>query len=316
VSALLAVDGGQSALRIAVVDGDRLVERAEVAGFSHGAGERVDALAAAVAEARRELTLTSPVRRVCLGLTGAPRPPELKDRLGALISAELDGADVWLGPDMVTAHAGALHGEPGVVVTAGTGAVAFGIGLDGTAHRADGLGFLLGDDGSGFAIGRAGIRAALRAREGRGPTTRLRDAAASFFGDLDELPHRVYTSATPVRELAEFTPEVANVARAGDEVARAIWRQAADDLVSSATAVLHRTFEGSAGRTVPVSHSGRLFDVGDLILEPFKAGLARRCPEAEYREPFGDPLMGAARLVQRGLGRYAPLMHRTEGSAP
>jgi N-acetylglucosamine kinase-like BadF-type ATPase len=314
VSALLAVDGGQSGLRMAVVDGDRLAERAEVAGFSHGAGEGILGVAAAVAEARRALSLTVPVRRICLGLTGAPRPRELKDRLGALISEELDGAEVWLGPDMVTAHAGALRGDAGVVVAAGTGAVVFAMGADGTAHRGDGLGFLLGDDGSGFAIGRAGIRAALRAREGRGPATALQDAATSFFGDLDELPHRVYTSANPVRELATFTHEVARAARAGDEVAAAIWREAVAGLVGSTAAVLRRAFPEAAAGSVPVSHTGRLFEVEDLLLEPFKAALAQRCTEARYRDPSGDSLMGAARLVQRGLGRYAALMHTTEGS--
>jgi glucosamine kinase len=314
VSTLLAVDGGQSGLRMAVVDGDRLAQRTEVAGFSHGAGEGIVGVAAAVAEARQALNLTSPVQRVCLGLTGAPRPRELKDRLGALIAEELDGAEVWLGPDMVTAHAGALRGDPGVVVAAGTGAVVFALGAEGATHRADGLGFLLGDEGSGFAIGRAAIRAALAAREGRGPATGLQDAATSFFGDLDDLPHRVYTSANPVRELAAFTHEVARVARAGDEVALAIWSEAAVDLVGSTAAVVRRAFPEAAIGSVPVSHSGRLFEVEDLLLEPFKAALAQRCREARYRDPSGDSLMGAAHLVQRGLGRYAALMHTTEGS--
>jgi N-acetylglucosamine kinase-like BadF-type ATPase len=312
MSALLAVDGGQSGLRMTVAAGERVGAVAEVAGYSHGDGEGVAGVAKAVAQARRGLALCEPVARVCLGLTGAPRPPELKDRLGALISSELDGAEVWFGPDMLTAHAGALHGEPGVVVAAGTGAVVFGLGPDGTSVRADGLGYLLGDDGSGFAIGRAGIRAALAAREGRGPATALLNAAIAFFGDLDELPHRVYTSSAPVRELAGFTPSVAAVARRGDEVARAIWAQAAWHLVTTTAAVVERTFPGAS--EVAVSHAGRLFGVEDLLLEPFVAGLRERCPAARHRAPLGDSLTGAAHLVVHGLGAYAPLMHATAGA--
>jgi glucosamine kinase len=315
---IVGLDAGQTGVRAVLDDGPLAQPGPEAPGVPRmegrvGPDDVADALLAAVDGAS-----LADVSAIGVGLSGFELADDGElERIADRLRERVGGAPaVALASDGVTSLLGALGRRPGVVVAVGTGVVVLGHdGGDGWA-KVDGWGSLLGDDGSGFAIGRAGIRAALRAREGRGPTTRLRDAAASFFGDLDELPHRVYTSATAVRELAEFTPEVANVARAGDEVARAIWRQAADDLVSSATAVLHRTFEGSAGRTVPVSHSGRLFDVGDLILEPFKAGLARRCPEAEYREPFGDPLMGAARLVQRGLGRYAPLMHRTEGSAP
>jgi glucosamine kinase len=313
VSALLAVDGGQSGLRMAVVEDGRVGPIVRAQGYSHGAGDRVLGIAAAVADAHATLGLDGPVERICLGLTGAPGTRELQGRLGELISERLDGSTVWLGADMVTAHAGALAGEPGVVVAAGTGVVALAVGADGAAHRADGLGYLLGDDGSGFAIGRAGVRAALRARESRGPATALEHAAAAFFGDLGGLPQRVYSSAAPVRELAAFAPAVASVARAGDEVALAIWSDAVDGLLATTAAVLSRAFPGAAPASVAVSRSGRLFDAEDLLLEPFKERLAARCPAARHRDPLGDSLAGAALLVERGLGVYAALMHVTDG---
>jgi glucosamine kinase len=315
VSALLAVDGGQSALRMALVEGGRAERVAEVEGFSHAAGDRLPGLVAAVADARDALGVDGPVARICLGLTGAPGSGELRARLGALISARLDGAAVALGPDMVTAHAGALAGEPGVVVAAGTGAVVLGVAADGTAHRADGLGYLLGDDGSGFAIGRAGVRAALRARERRGPATALHEAAIACFGDLGDLPARVYASPAPVRQLAAFAPAVAAAARAGDAVAAAIWRDAVDRLLDTTVAVVRRTFPEAAAGTVPVSCSGRLFDVEDLLRAPFADGLRRRCPAAAFRPPLGDSLAGAVRLVDAGLGRYAALMSTTGEAA-
>jgi N-acetylglucosamine kinase-like BadF-type ATPase len=310
VSALVAVDGGQSGLRMSVVQDGVPGRAVEAAGYDHGDG--VLGIATAVADARRALELDAPVVRACLGLTGAPATQALRARLAALVSDRLDGAAIALGPDMVTAHAGALGGDPGVVVAAGTGAVAFGVAADGTTQRADGLGFLLGDDGSGFAIGRAGIRAALRAREGRGPATALVEAADAFFGGLDDLAHRVYTSGAPVAALAAFAPAVADVARAGDRVARDIWSDAADALVATAVSVVRRTFPAGADG-IAVSHTGRLFGVGDLLLAPFTARLAERCPEARHRTPLGDSLAGAARLVQRGLGPYRTLMHTTPG---
>jgi len=306
VSALLAVDGGQTGLRMALVREGRPVREAAAAGFSRGSGDDALAIATAVSEAHAALALDEPVARVCLGLTGAPARRDLQARLAAMISSRLDGADVALGPDMVTAHAGALAGEPGVVVAAGTGAVAFGLGPGGEAHRADGLGFLLGDDGSGFAIGRDGLRAALRAREARGPATVLEAAAEAFYGGLAGIAQRVYSSPAPVRDVAAFAPEVARAARAGDAVALGLWQQAARALAVTAASVLERT------GTSLLSHSGRLFSERELLLEPFLAAVAELCPGVELRPPRGDSLAGAVRLVHGGLGPYAPLMHLME----
>ncbi|WP_345964448.1 BadF/BadG/BcrA/BcrD ATPase family protein [Streptomyces sp. BRB040] len=108
--------------------------------------------------------------------------------------------------DAVTAHAGALGGRAGVVLAIGTGSVAVGIGADGAYARVDGWGPLLGDDGSGARIGTAGLRAALRAHDGRGPATSLLNAAAGLFGDLERLPARVGRDGNPARTAASFAP--------------------------------------------------------------------------------------------------------------
>jgi N-acetylglucosamine kinase-like BadF-type ATPase len=155
----------------------------------------------------------------------------------------------------------------------------------------------------------------LRAREERGPDTALLAAATEFFGTVDDLPHRIARSATPVADLAAFTPAVATVARAGDAVAAAIWADAADRLVTTTVAALRLVFGAEApASSVDVAHTGRLFAERELLLAPFVAGLAARCPAARHRAPDGDPLLGAARIAARGAGRYADLMHNTEGS--
>jgi N-acetylglucosamine kinase-like BadF-type ATPase len=313
VTLLLAVDGGQTGLRMSIVRDGRPGETAEVGGFAPGTGDESLAIAAAVDEARATLDAAGPVDRICLGLTGAPGDLERQRRLVALLSERLGGAQVALGGDMVTAHAGALAGQAGVVVAAGTGTVVLGVAGDGAAHRADGLGYLLGDDASGFAIAQAAVRAALRALEDRGPQTTLTAAAAAYFGDLEDLPYRLRTSASPVAAIAGFAPDVAAAARAGDGVASTIWAEAATRLVDTTASVVRRTFPHAEPGSVALSHTGRLLRARDLLLEPFLAELAARCPAACHRAPAGDALDGAARLAAHGLGRHAGLMHATEG---
>jgi N-acetylglucosamine kinase-like BadF-type ATPase len=75
---------------------------------------------------------------------------------------------IVLASDITTSHAGALGGAPGVVVAAGTGAAALALDQEGRSAICDGWGYLLGDEGSGYAIGRAGLASALREHDGRG----------------------------------------------------------------------------------------------------------------------------------------------------
>ena len=79
--------------------------------------------------------------------------------------------------DAVTAHLGALGGEPGAVIVAGTGAIALAASPAGWA-RADGWGPMLGDDGGGYWIGRRALAMALREHDGRGGAARFLRAAA------------------------------------------------------------------------------------------------------------------------------------------
>ncbi|CAM5292884.1 ATPase OS=Streptomyces tendae OX=1932 GN=GUR47_23530 PE=4 SV=1 [Streptomyces tendae] len=197
------------------------------------------AVRAAVEPLLREPGAARP-ESVLVGAAGAASAPAAARSLVAALLADLPVQEAAVTSDAVTAHAGALGGRAGVVLAIGTGAVAVGIGADGTYARVDGWGPLLGDDGSGARIGTAGLRAALRAHDGRGPATVLLDAAGGLFGDLERLPATVGGDGNPARTAASFAPEVARAADAGDAVAAAILRDAAADLAGTALAAAGR----------------------------------------------------------------------------
>lgn len=298
----LVIDGGQTRLRLGVVAEGSVHDVVEYDGFRYRPAEdpiesTVRAVCAAV-DGRA-------VRRMALGLTSAPSTVDGCRRLGRALIDGVGADEVRIAGDVVTAHAGALGGSLGVVITAGTGTNCLGVNGERIEH-ADGFGYLLGDDGSGFAIGRAGVAAALRAREGRGPATSLVDAVDVHFADVPNFPHGIYSTAAPVARIASFTRAVAAVARAGDAVASGLWLRAARELAGTTASVVRRCFPDAA--EVPVSYTGRLFDVTDLLREPFLAGLAERCPEARVRDPQGASIDGAALLL--GEHPYGSLVTR------
>lgn len=307
----VAVDGGQTGLRIGRVDGSRIVDVVEAGGFSYRPVE--DAVAddaGALVEAIR--ATGGPVGRVCLGLTNAPGSPGGRSRLARAVQAGLGAREVLVTSDMVTAHNGALGGADGVVVVAGTGAVCLGVAA-GQHARGDGFGFLLGDEGSGFAVGRAGLRAALRAVEGRGPHTMLVEAMRTCYADVPDFPHGLYRRPSPVEDVAAFAPEVARAADAGDAVARSIWAHAVERLVAAVVSVVERCPALAGAQEVPVSYAGGLFAVADHLRRPFAEQLAGALPRATVVAPAGDPLAGAARLLAEGAARYGDLVSTTQG---
>nr|WSY50802.1 ATPase [Streptomyces sp. NBC_00886] len=142
----------------------------------------------------------------------------------------------------------------GLALVAGTGAVALRITDRRSTATVDGDGWLLGDDGSGFWIGRSAVRAALRMADGRGAATALAVSVGRALGVPGEaLPgegdwsraHReayrmhvlpAVMTELPIR-LARFTPLVVEAAREKDTVADGILDEAADQLTDTVRAL-------------------------------------------------------------------------------
>ena len=221
---ILAVDLGKTSCRAAA--GGRRAEGAGAPGLAAPGGVR--AAEAAILAVAREL---GPVDEVIVGAAGALAAPDAARALGDALLASLRAERVAVTSDAVIAHAGALNGEPGVVLIVGTGVVALAIGADGALRTADGWGPWLGDEGGGAWIGAAGLRAALRAHDGRGPSTTLLDAARARFGAPQTWPAQLTDAAA----LASFAPDV--LAAEGDAAALAIVSAAAEALAATARAV-------------------------------------------------------------------------------
>ncbi|MGW1343877.1 N-acetylglucosamine kinase [Kribbella sp. NPDC002412] len=292
----VAIDGGQSALRLRVLPTGQV---GTGPGYVHGP-DSIPRSLEAIRTAAAAADLAGPVEVVALGLTGFPPVREVAEALAAQVAELLDASEVRLTQDMVTAHAGALADGYGVVVAAGTGLVCLAVDRDGSWHKVDGHGYLFGDAGSAFAIGRAGLVAVQRARDGRGPATKLADTT------LD--PVTLYRSATLVDDVARFAPEVLRCAAEGDPVATDLVVRAARDIAETIDAAVATL----AGRgEVPVACVGGLLaGAGEQLLGPVRAAVPDR---VQLVPAAGTSLDGAERLATSPPGPYADLIitHRS-----
>ena len=290
----LGVDGGQSGTTAIIGDGDGLVLGTGHAGPSNYPGDPdaeakfSAAIAAALHAACLHAGLDPTWQRfagACFGLSGGPEGREAA--LRHIVSADR----MLVSTDADIALTGALAGDPGIVVIAGTGSIAYGRNAAGRTARAGGWGYMLGDEGGAFWIARAAIRAALRFEEGWGPPTSLRalllDATRSR--GMNELMHRCYSREFTRARIASLAVFVNIAAEWGDMTAVEILSQAASELVTIARAIHGQLF--GSHEMVLCSHSGGVFH-SRLLRAGFREEIGKT-RALQLIEPRRVPAFGA-----------------------
>jgi N-acetylglucosamine kinase-like BadF-type ATPase len=190
------------------------------------------------------------------------------------------------------------------VILSGTGSFADAVDGDAVVGHAGGFGPLLGDDGSGYAIGIAALRAAVRASQARGEPTALQRAAREHFdvADLWGLVGRLYGGRLPREQIAAFAPTVIRLAEEGDAAAGDVVRRAADDLADMARAAVRQA--GWEGQSFPVVLCGGVLDASETLRGEVVRRLAEAAPGDEPISSRFAPVVGVA-LLAMGRRRAA-----------
>jgi len=255
--AVCAVDGGGTKTLAIVLDRDGVELGRAVTGPSNyvsGGTERVVTnVTAAVAAALEAAGVSRPLDLLWVGLAGIDRPgarEAIEARLSHL------ALDVRLTNDAQLLF-GAFEDEVGIVLIAGTGSIALGQDRQGHTARAGGWGYLIGDEGSGYDLGRRAIRAAAKAADGRGLQTSLLPALLAHW----ELKHPMQIIDEVYRErdkgtIAGCAGLVFDAADAWDPVASRLVQSGAAELASAAGAVEQALDFGND--TVPMVLAGSL----------------------------------------------------------
>ena len=191
------------------------------------------------------MTCSSSARRV-------PAGSSERDELRKALRVENLATKVVVVTDIEIALAAAFAEGPGIVVSAGTGQRRRRARPDGQQHRIGGYGWQMGDEGSGYAIGRAALGAVSRAVDGRSPRTALSDRvlSATRSADFDALV-RWAAGASPA-EVAAIAPHVLEVAEQGDTLAQGIADYAARELSQLAICLLPKMeIDGRSASRLP-----------------------------------------------------------------
>lgn len=293
---LVGADVGGTATRVQVSDGEKVLGSADGPGAALRP-ERVLASAATIADVvRRALSTAGQLRAdvLVIGAAGAGRSDE-RDELRQSLRGEGFAERIVVTTDIEIALTAAFGTAPGIVVTAGTGSVAIARDSAGVIHRSGGYGWQMGDEGSGYSIGRSALGAVGRAADGRSPETVLTRVVlnATHSADLDALI-RWSAKAGPA-EVAALAPPVLEAAAGGDLTARGILDYAARELSQLVVFLLPHYGDGEE---VGVACNGGLLAPGRPLQVMLKTKLeedTRLKVSNELLEPVAGAVMMAGR---------------------
>ena len=300
MSAFLGVDAGGTKTSVLLGDERRVLASATGAPGAVRPGRALVAASRIAATVRRALTQGGLLEAdtLVVGAAGVGREPERSELREGLRGERLARRIVVTG-DLDIALEAAFGEGPGIVLVSGTGSVAAARGADGTVLRTGGYGWQMGDEGSGYAVGRAALLAVTRATDGRSEATTLSQAllvspAPKTFAELVR-----WSATAEPGEIAALAPAVFSAASAGDPAAQAIVEQAAEDLAGLLAPLVSRF---GPKEKIPIALAGGNLAPERGLREPVLARLKRN-HRLVFRAGVLDPAEGALALARRVEGR-------------
>ncbi len=258
----LGVDGGGTKTDFALADeSGRLLHR-RIKGSCNPTAQGVEKALELLESGITEIAGTIPPEQISVfvGMAGGSGEPGriLTERL-----RRLGYARAQAGSDSLNAIAAGLRDRDGLVVIMGTGSSVFSV-RNGKIRRFGGYGYLFGDEGGGYAVGRDGVRAALAAEDGSGPETAITTLWQSENGRsvMEYLPELYRLGRVHIADLARL---VVRAAEQGDRVAL----QILDHNMTALAQYIRPALAEHTAASVPVVLVGGFVTAAYTLLQPF-----------------------------------------------
>jgi N-acetylglucosamine kinase len=234
---------------------------------------------------------------IVLGTTGGGRRNDA-EHLENQISSDSKQKSLTINKFRIESDArialeGAFSGKAGSILIAGTGSIMFGKDEAGEIHRVGGFGRFIGDEGSGYRIGRIGLNAVARYYDGRAKSTKIADLLEQEFsiGSAETLITEVYRNNF---NIASVAPLVFDAAECGDKIAQRILEDEADELLLHILAMKIKL----SVQLLKVALVGSLLTTANYFSYLFNEKVIRRFDDVKIKEAEHSPEFGAALMAK------------------
>ena len=293
----VGVDGGGSKTQFAICDEEgRINARCKLSGGSY-VEIGVQALAETLMKGLETLcpeAERSNIAGICFGMPAYTEYPKTDEIMAKEISRAVSPLPICFQNDVAAACAGALALQSGITILSGTGSMAFGRDRQGGTHRCGGWSEFFSDEGSCYWLGKKTLELFYKQADGRLAKGKLYEIIREHFSLVDDLDilDRLIKMNYARKEIAALQIQLENAALAGDESARELYAEAAEEL--------GLMIRGLAGKmdmapSSPISYAGGLFNAGELILEPLRRAISGL--EMPLIKPLLTPVEGALLLA-------------------
>jgi len=242
----------------------------------------------------------SEIEQVVIGAAGAGRRKDAEKLESSLLEIFSSGGinikSLKVVSDAQIALQGAFPNEAGCIMIAGTGSIIYGKDEKGNIYRTGGFGRLIGDEGSGFSIGRKGLQAAAKYFDGRGDETLIVKLIKEkyFIKTANELITKVYKENFDIASIAEV---VLIAAHNEDQIAHNILLEETDELVHHISTMMKKM------NTIDlrVSFAGSLISNNNIYSDMLRDKIKTALPSVKIVAPEHSPIEGAILLAKEML---------------
>lgn len=302
-SYFMAMDGGGTATIVYLADRDGKILERLTGGPMNPNGPAAAQVRHTLEDVFEQAAALGYVPERCLGAglgVAGISNPSIRGFLEGIFRGAGFACPLGFWGDDDTALAANLEpGQAGAILISGTGSICVGRDGTGAKTRSGGFGSIMDDGGSGYAIARDALAAIVRAEDGRGPKTALREAFLEelHVPDMGQMIRWLYDSRRTKGEIAALAAAAARTAEAGDLAAEMVLEQAARQLAELADVVLSRLPEGAS-----LLYSGSVLKKNPWVRRRVSQLLKARFPADSFREASGEAALGALRLIMAQVG--------------
>jgi N-acetylglucosamine kinase-like BadF-type ATPase len=246
----------------------------------------------------------SDVEMILIGAAGAGRKEDanlLENKLNEYVTSEgVHLKLVKVVSDAEIALEGAFSGRPGCILIAGTCSILYAKDEKSTIHRIGGFGKAIGDEGSGYSIGKKALAAVGKQFDGRGDETLITNLLKKErdITSLDDLINKVYKENFDIASVAKLVIEAADL---GDSIAEIILNEESNELLSHIK-VIKNKFKSDK---INVALIGSLIDNQNFYSNLLKNKIEMKLSYVEITEQENPPVVGAILTAKRILNEQS-----------